>query len=145
MNKRFDKLEINNLNNQELKFSDGKYIGQVVNGLAEGKGKLGMVIMVIDMKGNGEIVKKKVKEFIIIMMVIDMKVILEMIKKKEKEFIIIKMVIDMKVILEMIKKKEKEFIIIKMVIEKWVIFSNGKTIRKCVMLTRNGEVKINNY
>ena len=38
MNKRFDKLEINNINKQEIKFSDGKYIGQVVNGLAEGKG-----------------------------------------------------------------------------------------------------------
>ena len=38
MNKRFDKLEINNINNQEIKFSDGKYIGQVVNGSAEGKG-----------------------------------------------------------------------------------------------------------
>ena len=39
MNKRFDKLEINNkINNQEIKFKDGRYIGEVVNGLAEGKG-----------------------------------------------------------------------------------------------------------
>ena len=38
INKRFDKLEINNLNNQELKFGEGIYIGQVVNGLDEGKG-----------------------------------------------------------------------------------------------------------
>ena len=38
MNKRFDKLEINNINKQQLKFKDGKYIGEVVNGLAEGKG-----------------------------------------------------------------------------------------------------------
>ena len=38
INKRFDKLEINNINKQELKFNDGKYIGEVVNGLAEGKG-----------------------------------------------------------------------------------------------------------
>ena len=38
INKRFDKLEINNINKQEIKFNDGKYIGQVVNGLAEGKG-----------------------------------------------------------------------------------------------------------
>ena len=38
INKRFDKLEINNINKQEIKFDDGKYIGQVVNGLAEGKG-----------------------------------------------------------------------------------------------------------
>ena len=27
INKRFDKLEINNINKQELKFDDGKYIG----------------------------------------------------------------------------------------------------------------------
>ena len=39
INKRFDKLEINNkINNQELKFSNGKYIGEVVNGIKEGKG-----------------------------------------------------------------------------------------------------------
>ena len=38
LSKRFDKLEINNINKQEIKFSDGKYIGQVVTGLAEGKG-----------------------------------------------------------------------------------------------------------
>ena len=38
MNKRFDKLEINNINKQEIKRKDGKYIGQVVNGKMEGKG-----------------------------------------------------------------------------------------------------------
>ena len=39
INKRFDKLEINNINKQEIKYNDGsKYIGEVVNGLAEGKG-----------------------------------------------------------------------------------------------------------
>ena len=38
LSKRFDKLEINNTNKQELKTKQGKYIGQVVNGLAEGKG-----------------------------------------------------------------------------------------------------------
>jgi len=38
LNKRFDKLEINNINKQELKRKEGKYIGQVVNGLADGKG-----------------------------------------------------------------------------------------------------------
>ena len=38
INKRFDKLEINNINKQELKCIDGKYIGQVVNGIREGKG-----------------------------------------------------------------------------------------------------------
>ena len=37
-NKRFDKLEINNINKKEIKCIDGKYIGEVVNGLAEGKG-----------------------------------------------------------------------------------------------------------
>ena len=37
---KFDKLEINNNinNNQELKYDDGKYIGQVINDEAEGKG-----------------------------------------------------------------------------------------------------------
>ena len=52
--------------------------------------------------------------------VIYMKVNGEIIKKKEKEFIIIKVVLDMKVIGEMVKKKEKEFIILIMVIEQWV-------------------------
>ena len=90
MNKKFDELKFNNINqinNQELKYDDGRYIGQVVNGnLME-------------------------KEFIIIIMVIDMKVILEIIKEKEKEYVIFIMVIDMKVIGEMIILKEKEFII----------------------------------
>ena len=37
--KKFDELKINNtINNQQLKRMNGKYIGQVVNGLAEGKG-----------------------------------------------------------------------------------------------------------
>ena len=41
MNKRFDELKINNkINNQEIKFEDGRYVGQVVNGKAEGKGIL---------------------------------------------------------------------------------------------------------
>ena len=48
----------------------------------------------------------------------------------------------MKVILEMVNKKEKESnIIIIMVID----YHDGKPIRKHVMLTRNDEVKINNY
>ena len=34
----FDKLVINNLNKREIQNKDGKYIGQAVNGLAEGKG-----------------------------------------------------------------------------------------------------------
>ena len=61
-----------------------------------------MEIMVIDMKVNGEMVKRKEKEFIIIikshLKVIDMRVNIEMVNRKEKEFIIIIMVIGMKVI-----------------------------------------------
>ncbi len=41
--------------------------------------EFGMVIVVIDMKVNGEIIKQKEKVFIIIMMVIDMKEIGEMV------------------------------------------------------------------
>ena len=38
MNKRFDELNINNnIINKEIKYEDGKYIGQVVNELKEGK------------------------------------------------------------------------------------------------------------
>ena len=54
--------------------------------------ELNIIIMVIDMKVNGEIISKKEKEFYIIIKshgkVIDMKVIGEMVIKKEKEFII---------------------------------------------------------
>ena len=67
-----------------------------------------MVIMVIDMKVNGEMVNKKEKEFIIIMLthgkVIDMKVNGEMVILKEKEFIIIIMVIGKWVIIIMINQ-----------------------------------------
>ena len=39
MDKKFDKLNINNINNQEIRYKNGnRYVGQVVNGLAEGKG-----------------------------------------------------------------------------------------------------------
>ena len=42
MNKKFDELKFNNINqinNQEIKYNDGsRYIGQVVNGIREGKG-----------------------------------------------------------------------------------------------------------
>ena len=48
------------------------------------------------MKVNGEMIKKKEKEFFILMTGIDMKVILEMVNLKEKEFIFIIMVVDMK-------------------------------------------------
>ena len=38
LNKRFDNLQINNINKQEVIYNNGRYIGQVVNGLPEGKG-----------------------------------------------------------------------------------------------------------
>ena len=39
MNKKIDELKINNsIDNKELKYDDGRYVGQVVNGLREGKG-----------------------------------------------------------------------------------------------------------
>ena len=62
------------------------------------------MIMVIDMKVNGEIVKQKEKVFIIIITEIDMKTIGEIIKQKEKEFIIIIMVIEKWVIIIMINE-----------------------------------------
>ena len=42
MNKKFDELKFNNnqINKQEIKYNKGRYIGQVVNGLPEGKGIL---------------------------------------------------------------------------------------------------------
>ena len=39
MNKNIANLNINNINNQEIRYNDGsRYVGQVVNGLKEGKG-----------------------------------------------------------------------------------------------------------
>ena len=39
LNQKFDKLNINNnIINKEIKYKDGRYVGQVVNGLREGKG-----------------------------------------------------------------------------------------------------------
>ena len=41
INKKFDELKFNNINqinNKEIKYKSGRYIGQVVNGLPEGKG-----------------------------------------------------------------------------------------------------------
>ena len=52
--------------------------------------------------------KQKEMEIIIIMMEIDMRVIGKMIKRKEKEFFMLIMEIDMKVIIKMVKEKEKE-------------------------------------
>ena len=50
---KLDKLNINNNNNQELRLSDRKYIGQVINGLPEGNG-----VMYID---SGNIYKGEFK------------------------------------------------------------------------------------
>ena len=39
LNQKFDKLNINNnIINKEIKYDNGRYVGQVVNGLKEGKG-----------------------------------------------------------------------------------------------------------
>ena len=38
LNKKIDNLSINNINRQELQYKDGKYIGQAINGKANGKG-----------------------------------------------------------------------------------------------------------
>ena len=39
MNKNIANLNINNINNQEIRYNDGtRYVGQVVNGLREGNG-----------------------------------------------------------------------------------------------------------
>ena len=38
LNKRLDELNNINLNNQEIQYNDGKYIGQAINGIANGKG-----------------------------------------------------------------------------------------------------------
>ena len=39
IDKNINELKINNtINNKELKYDDGRYVGQVVNGLREGKG-----------------------------------------------------------------------------------------------------------
>ena len=117
VNKQFDDLKINNINNninnQEIKYNNGsriKYIGQVLNGVPEGKG-----IMYWDngdrYEGEWKNEKKMEKELIIIAMVKDMKVIGSMVKGKEKELIIGKMVKNMKGNGNMIKEKEKELCI----------------------------------
>ena len=76
MDKKFDKLNINNINNQEIRYNNGnrlRYVGQVVNGLPEGKG--------IVYYPNGERYEGdwRNNKYVIMLKVIDMKVILEMI------------------------------------------------------------------
>ena len=38
LSNKLNNLNINNKSNQELQFSDGRYVGEVLNALAEGKG-----------------------------------------------------------------------------------------------------------
>ena len=38
LTQQFDELQINNRNDQELVYEEGRYVGQVLNGLADGKG-----------------------------------------------------------------------------------------------------------
>ena len=38
LNKKFQELKVNDKNIQELKRDDGKYVGEIVNGLSEGRG-----------------------------------------------------------------------------------------------------------
>ena len=38
LNKKLNEIKINNNDNQELQCENGRYVGQVVNGLREGKG-----------------------------------------------------------------------------------------------------------
>ena len=61
------------INDKEVKDDNGEYIGQIVNGLKNGKGII-IIIMVINMKVNGKMIKGKEKVLFIIIMVINMKV-----------------------------------------------------------------------
>ena len=83
---KFDELKINSsniINNQELYQPNGRYVGQVVNGIKEGKG-----IMYYNdgdkYEGDWRNVNKEGKGIYYVKMEIDMKVILNMIKEKEK-------------------------------------------------------------
>ena len=64
----FQNIKLNEINNsmdkQELNLPDGRYVGQVVNGKAEGKGIM-YYIMVKDMKEFLKIMFEKEKEFYI--------------------------------------------------------------------------------
>ena len=110
MNKEFNDIRNNTNNNQEIKYNSDlkndankrfKYIGQILNGVPEGKGIMywenGVIMMV-----NGKMIKWKEKEFIILMMEIYIRAILKMDYQKVMEYFIILMVSDMKVILRMI-------------------------------------------
>ena len=117
VNKQFDDLKINNINNimnnQEIKYNNGsriKYIGQVLNGVPEGKGIMywdngdryegewkndkkdgkGTYYYSNDERYEGDWVngKREGKELIIGKMVKNMKGNGNMIKEKEKELCI---------------------------------------------------------
>ena len=98
MDKKFDELKINNINNQVLNFPDGRYVGQVVNGLKEGKG--------IMYYNDGD--------------------------RYEGEW-------------RNDKKEGKGIYYYHSGNREMGDYYNGKEIGKHVMLTKNGEVKINNY
>jgi len=134
-NEQFIK-ELNNVINEDKIFeysfnnfyneNGERYIGQLINGVKNGKGILfynngdkyeGDLKMIIEME----------KEYINLKVGINMKVILKIILEMEKEYIILKVVINIMVILKIIIEKEKEYIIGKMVIDMKEI---GKKIKE---------------
>ena len=85
LSKQLNDLKINNKNNQEIKYNNSgrnRYIGQVLNGVPEGKG-----IMYWNngdrYEGDWKNDERKGKEIFIGIMVIDMKIIGKMIIKME--------------------------------------------------------------
>ena len=70
LNKKFEEININ----KEIQYNNGKYIGQVINGLKEGKG---IMYRNDDDRYEGKFknIKWKEKEYIILTVVIDMMVI----------------------------------------------------------------------
>ena len=110
LSKQLNDLKINNKNNQEIKYNNNnnrnRYIGQVLNGVPEGKG---IMYWNEGDRYEGEWKNDQKEGIIIVTMnlrVIDMKVIIKMVKKKEKEFIIIIMVIGKWVIFIMVNQQE---------------------------------------
>ena len=94
LNNKFDELKINiTKNNKELKYDNKRYIGQVVNGLPEGKG-IAYYNIVNIYEGYCKKDKKEGKGIMYYDDGLDMKVIGEMVSLKEKEFFIIIMVIE---------------------------------------------------
>ena len=78
INNKFDELKTISI--KEIITNNGdKYIGQVLNGIPDGKG-IAIILMVIYMKEAGNIIGEKEKEQCIITMVIYIKVIILLIK-----------------------------------------------------------------